>query len=89
MAEKIPPHNLEAERSVLGAGLLSRDALADIVEVVKPEDFYDGSNKEIFTTMLDMFRENKPVDIVTVCDELKRRKALEAVGGRSYVDQRR
>ncbi|TDP58977.1 replicative DNA helicase [Aminicella lysinilytica] len=85
MAEKIPPHNLEAERSVLGAGLLSRDALADIVEVVKPEDFYDGSNKEIFTTMLDMFRENKPVDIVTVCDELKRRKALEAVGGRSYV----
>lgn len=85
MAEKIPPHNLEAERSVLGAGLLSRDAVADIVEVVKPEDFYDGSNKEIFTTMLDMFRENKPVDIVTVCDELKRRKALEAVGGRSYV----
>lgn len=85
MAEKIPPHNLDAERSVLGAGLLSKDALADIVESVRPEDFYDGANKEIFAVMLDMFRENKPVDIVTVCDELKRRKALEVAGGRSYV----
>lgn len=85
MAEKIPPHNLDAERSVLGAGLLSKDALADIVESVRPEDFYDGANKEIFSVMLDMFRENKPVDIVTVCDELKRRKALEVAGGRSYV----
>jgi replicative DNA helicase len=85
MAEKIPPHNLDAERSVLGAGLLSKDALADVVEIVKPEDFYDGANKEIFGVMLDMFRENKSVDIVTVCDELKRQKALELAGGRSYV----
>jgi replicative DNA helicase len=85
MAEKIPPHNLDAERSVLGAGLLSKDALADVVEIVRPEDFYDGANKEIFSVMLDMFRENKSVDIVTVCDELKRRKALELAGGRSYI----
>ncbi len=85
MAEKIPPHNLDAERSVLGAGLLSKDALADVVEIVRPEDFYDGANKEIFSVMLDMFRENKSVDIVTVCDELKRQKALELAGGRSYV----
>ena len=54
MAEKIPPHNLDAERSVLGAGLLSKDALADVVEIVRPEDFYDGANKEIFSVMLDM-----------------------------------
>lgn len=85
MAEKIPPHNLDAERSVLGAGLLSKDALADVVEVVRSDDFYDSANKEIFSVMLDMFRENKSVDIVTVCDELKRQKALELVGGRSYI----
>ncbi len=85
MAEKIPPHNLEAERSVIGAGLLSRDAMADVAEIVRPDDFYDGSNKEIFNVMMDMFRENQPVDIVTVCDELKSRKLLDMVGGRAYV----
>ncbi len=85
MIEKIPPHNPDAERSVLGSGLLSKEALADVVEFISPGDFYDGANKEIFTVMLDMFRENKAVDIVTVCDELKRRKLLDAVGGRSYV----
>ena len=85
MAEKIPPHNLEAERSVIGAGLLSRDAMADVAEIVRPDDFYDGSNKEIFNVMMDMFRENQPVDIVTVCDELKSRQLLDMVGGRAYV----
>ena len=85
MAEKIPPHNLEAERSVLGAGLLSRDALADVVELVRADDFYDGANREIFAVMVDMFSDNKPVDIVTVCDELKSRKLLEMTGGRAYV----
>ena len=85
MAEKIPPHNLEAERSVLGAAMLSKDALSDIIELVRPEDFYDGANKDIFTVMMDLFREDKPVDIVTVCDEMKNRKILEKAGGRSYV----
>lgn len=85
MAEKIPPHNLDAERSVLGSGLLSKEALSDVMEILKPDDFYDGANKEIYTAMIDMFRENKSVDIVTVCEELKRRNVLEMVGGRSYV----
>lgn len=85
MAEKIPPHNLDAERSVLGSGLLSKEALSDVMEILKPDDFYDGANKEIYTVMVDMFRENKSVDIVTVCEELKRRNVLGMVGGRSYV----
>ncbi|MBQ1471952.1 MAG: replicative DNA helicase [Eubacterium sp.] len=85
MAEKIPPNNLEAERSVIGASLLSKEALADAIELVKPEDFYDGANREIFATMTDMYKDNKSVDIVTVCDEMKRRKVLQLAGGRSYV----
>lgn len=85
MAEKIPPHNLDAERSVLGSGLLSKEALSDVMEILKPDDFYDGANKEIYMAMIDMFRENKSVDIVTMCEELKRRNVLEMVGGRSYV----
>lgn len=85
MADRIPPHNIEAERSVLGAALLSKDALADAIEILKPDDFYDGANKEIFKVMVNLFRENKPVDIVTVCEELSVQKVLKSVGGRGYV----
>ena len=85
MLEKIPPHNTEAEKSVLGAALLSKDALADVIDVVKPDDFYNASHKEIFSIMIDLFTNNVSVDIVTVCEELKKRKALELVGGRAYV----
>ena len=85
MIEKIPPHNTGAEKSVLGAAMLSKDALADVIDVVKADDFYHGAHKEIFTVMVDLFRNNVAVDIVTVCEELKKRKALEMVGGRAYV----
>ncbi len=85
MNERIPPHNLEAERSVIGAALLSRDAMADAMEIVVPEDFYDSANKGIFEVMLEMYRNGKPIDIVTVCDELKKQKMLEASGGRAYI----
>ena len=46
--KKIPPHNTEAEKSVLGSAMLSKDALADVIDVVKPDDFYDAAHKEIF-----------------------------------------
>lgn len=85
MLEKIPPNNIEAEKSVLGAAMLSKDALADVVDVVKPDDFYQAAHKEIFSIMIDLFTNNVSVDIVTVCEELKKRKALEIVGGRAYV----
>ena len=85
MVEKIPPHNAEAERSVLGAALLSKDALADVIDVVRTEDFYDKAHREIFDAMLELFRNSKSVDMVTVCEELKKNKALDLVGGRSYV----
>jgi len=85
MLEKIPPHNIEAEKSVLGAAMLSKDALADVIDVVKPDDFYHAAHKEIFSIMIDLFTNNVSVDIVTVCEELKKRKALELVGGRAYV----
>lgn len=85
MLEKKPPHNAEAEKSVLGAALLSKDALADVIEIVKADDFYDKAHKEIFEVIVDLFRNSVSVDIVTVCEELKKNKALELVGGRSYI----
>ncbi len=83
--ERIPPHSVEAEESVLGASLLSKDALFAVIEVVKPEDFYDRNHREIFEAMLDLNRRNVPVDALTVAEELKKRNSLNMVGGRAYI----
>lgn len=85
MEGRIPPHSIEAEKSVLGAALLSKDALFDVVEVVKAEDFYDENHKEIFRAILDLHRKSAPVDALTVAEELKKRNSLNMVGGRAYI----
>lgn len=83
--ERIPPHSDEAEKSVLGAILLDKEALFDVMEILKDEDFYSGAHKEIFMVAGDLFRRNEPVDTLTVTEELRKRKSLEMVGGRAYV----
>ncbi len=85
MDGRIPPHSIEAEKSVLGAALLSKDALFDVVEVVRAEDFYDENHKEIFKAILDLHRKSAPVDALTVAEELKKRNSLNMVGGRAYI----
>ena len=87
MAERIPPHNEEAERSVLGAVMLNREVLFDVLEQVKEDDFYNSSNKEIFAAILELYKDNKAVDVLTVSEELKKRGVLQMVGGRAYVAQ--
>ena len=87
MAEKIPPHNTDAERSVLGSALLNKDALFEVVEIVSPDDFYDKANQEIFSAMRDMFNAGKACDIVTVTEELKKRGNLAASGGSAYISE--
>lgn len=82
---KIPPQNLEAEQAVLGSMLLSRDAVVDASEIVKPDDFYKESNKKLYSVMLDMFEKNIPIDLVTVVDELRSQNLLEAIGGLDYI----
>ncbi len=85
ITERIPPHNDDAERSVLGAAMLSRDALFDVLEEVRPTDFYDSKHKEIFAAISDLYRRNVPVDTLTVSEELKRKNTLELSGGRAYI----
>ncbi len=85
MEGRVPPHSAEAEKSVLGAAMLSKDALFDVMEVVKPVDFYDENHKEIYQAMIDLSRKNAPVDALTVAEELKKRNSLEMVGGRAYI----
>lgn len=83
--EKIPPHSDEAERSVLGAVLQDKEALYDVLELLKPEEFYNDIHKEIYQGIIELYRKNEPVDILTVSEELKKRKSLDMVGGRSYI----
>jgi len=82
---KIPPQNIEAEQSVLGSMLLSRDAIIDVSEIIKADDFYKESHKKLFDVMMEMFEKDIPVDLVTVVDELRKRNMLEAIGGIDYI----
>jgi replicative DNA helicase len=85
MVERIPPHDVEAEKSVLGALLISEEALSQVIDIVKPSHFYKKEHQEIFSAVVSLFQQNANIDILTVCDELKQRKALELVGGRAYI----
>ena len=85
MIERIPPHNEEAERSVLGAAMLNKEVLFDILEEVREDDFYNESHKEIFRAIWELYRKNSAVDMLTVCEELKSRQSLDMVGGRAYI----
>lgn len=81
----VPPHNLEAEESVLGACLLSRQAIATALEVLAPDDFYKPAHSEMFEIMLDLYAKGEPLDAVTMGEELKRRGKLEEFGGKPYL----
>jgi replicative DNA helicase len=77
---RVPPHNLEAEESLLGAMLLSRDAIAVAMELCNPDDFYKTSHGFIFDAITSLFSRGEPADWVTVTEELRRRELLETIG---------
>jgi replicative DNA helicase len=85
----VPPHNLDAERSVLGAILLSDRSLYALVieEGLRPDDFYHERNGHIYDAMLALYNENEPVDVLTVTDRLRHSGKLEQIGGQAAVDE--
>jgi replicative DNA helicase len=78
---RVPPHNLQAEQSLLGAMLLSRDAIAAAVETCGVDDFYKPAHGHIFEAITSLYGQGEPADPVTVADELTRAGLLDAVGG--------
>ena len=80
-----PPNSLEAERSVLGAMLQDANAVMQAAETLEPDDFYQPAHRELYDCMIKLFREQSPVDIVTVDTELTRRGTLDGVGGAAYL----
>ncbi|MEU2033555.1 replicative DNA helicase [Nocardia amamiensis] len=80
-----PPHDMAAEQSVLGGMLLSKDAIADVIEVIRPGDFYRPAHQAIYDTILDLYGRGEPADPVTVAAGLDRRGELKRIGGAPYL----
>ena len=83
--EKIPPQALEAEQAVLGAMLLSREAIDVAIEILSDRFFYKPAHRKIFKVLIDLYDKNEPADIITVSHELTSRGQLDDVGGRAYL----
>lgn len=84
-ADRMPPHNMEAEQAVLGAIFLDNEALITCTEIIRSEDFYRTAHQRIFQVMEDLAERGEPVDLVTVTDELKDKKILDEIGGVTYL----
>ena len=85
MEERVPPQNIEAEQSVLGAMLIDKEAIAKATEILSAEDFYREAHRVIFSAMLENYNKNEAVDMITVTDILRRDNKLEDVGGIAYI----
>ena len=84
---KLPPQALDLEESVLGALMLEKDALTNVIDILKPENFYKDANREIYQAIIDLFNNSEPVDLLTVTAQLKKNGKLDIVGGSYYVTQ--
>ncbi len=85
LAERIPPQNIEAERSTLGSMFLEKEAIDKGVELLQSQDFYREAHRIIFEAVIALHQHSEPVDIITVSDELKRRNFLDKIGGIPYL----
>ncbi|MBA2468986.1 MAG: replicative DNA helicase [Chloroflexia bacterium] len=85
MEERLPPHNREAEQSVLGSLLIDRDAIIRVASYVKADDFYFSANGTIYQAILDLYNRREPTDFLTLSDELERRSVLDDIGGVGYL----
>jgi len=84
---KLPPQNIEAEQSVLGALVIDANALLKVVDVLKAEDFYKPEHQKIYAAIVDLFEAHNPIDILSVTNRLKEKDTYGAAGGSSYLAQ--
>ncbi len=85
LTQRLPPQHIEAEMAVLGSMLLEEDAIADVLESLDESSFYQDNHRRIFAAILSLFNENKPVDLITLTDQLRKEEYLESVGGAGYL----
>ncbi|MHB8842246.1 MAG: DnaB-like helicase N-terminal domain-containing protein, partial [Candidatus Aquicultor sp.] len=83
--DKVPPHNIEAEQSVLGAMLISRDAIPEMLEKLTPDAFYTEAHRRIYAAILDLYAKGEPADAITLSAALSSNGDLEICGGKPYI----
>ena len=86
-AGKVPPQNLDAEKSLLGAVLIDEETLADVSEHVTAKDFYDKRHATIYGGMIRLYERHRPVDLLTLTEELKKKDELDLIGGSAYLTE--
>lgn len=84
---KVPPHSIEAEQSVLGAILIDRNAIVEVAGFLRPLHFYDERHANIFASMLTLYEERRPIDILTLTEKLKSEKKHKEIGGAGYLTE--
>ncbi|ORU01096.1 Replicative DNA helicase (SA14-24) [Anaerovibrio sp. JC8] len=85
MIDRVPPQNIDAEQAVLGAMLIKKEAIAEVSQILKPEDFYRDAHKIVYEAMLSLFNKNEPADIVTVSEYLNSENLMEKAGGVTFI----
>lgn len=85
VTNRIIPYNAAAEQSVIGSIFMDRECLATVIEYIRAEDFYDPRNKELYEAIMDLFNYDKPIDIITVAEQLRQRGTFEKIGGEIYL----
>ena len=85
LLKRVPPHNLDAEQSVLGAMLMDKDAVAAALEICTPDDFYSRQYGVLFERMGELFNEGKPVDLITVQEKLRSKDTAPEAGSMEFV----
>lgn len=87
MLDRVPPQARDLEEVVLGGMMLDKDAVAEVIDILKPESFYVEAHQLIYEAIYDLFAKSQPIDILTVCEQLRRNAKLDEVGGPYYVSQ--
>ncbi len=84
---KIPPQALDLEEAVLGAIMLEKDAILSVLDILKPECFYQEAHQKIFNTAVELSTSEKPIDLLTITEALRKKEMLEEIGGASFISQ--
>jgi replicative DNA helicase len=83
--DRLPPQSIEAEQSVLGALLIDRDAVIEVAELLRPQDFYRNHHGTIYGAILELYERREPIDLITVSEVLERQEQLDPIGGSAYL----
>ncbi|MEK7604104.1 MAG: DnaB-like helicase N-terminal domain-containing protein, partial [Patescibacteria group bacterium] len=82
---KLPPQNIEAEKSILGSLIIDREAINKVADFLRPEDFYNRSHQNIYKAVFALFERKEPIDILSISNKLQEMKVSDETGGISYI----